>query len=160
MTDFLNYDFMVDDALRSVMVSALRLVEHQGLPGDHHFYITFRTDHPKAGVGGDLRAKYPEEITVVMQHQFWDLVVDDKGFQIGLSFNQMPQLLYVPYAAVTSFVDPSVKFGLQFRPQPGMEDNDDVPEAKETTALAPAPEAEPPSADSDNIVALDTFRKK
>ncbi len=91
MTDVLDYDLMVDNALRGVMVSAIELVTREGLPGEHHFYITFRTDHPRARVGNDLKAKYPEEITVVMQHQFWDLTIDDKGFTLGLSFNQVPQ---------------------------------------------------------------------
>ena len=85
-------------------------------PATHHFYITFRTDHPQASVGDDLKSKYPEEITIVLQHQFWDLKVDDDGFSVALSFNQSPQTLQVPYAAVTAFVDPSVKFGLQFKP--------------------------------------------
>ncbi|MBN35102.1 MAG: hypothetical protein CMM46_10070 [Rhodospirillaceae bacterium] len=164
MTDSLDYDFLVDDALHTVMVRAIKLVEQEGLPGEHHFYITFRTDHPRARVGDDLKAKYPEEITVVMQHQFWDLVVDDHGFQIGLSFNQVPQLLYVPFAAVTAFVDPSVKFGLQFRPQTGTDEEPETGALVASESDAPAQvqetDGETPDADSDNIVALDTFRKK
>jgi hypothetical protein len=168
MTDTLDYDLMVDNALRGVMVSALELVSREGLPGEHHFYITFRTDHPRARVGDDLRAKYSEEITVVMQHQFWDLAVDDKGFTLGLSFNQVPQTLYIPFAAVTAFVDPSVKFGLQFRPQAANDLADDestgtaVPQQQPTEAphqIQPT-DGEAPDADSDNVVALDHFRKK
>lgn len=158
----LFYDHMVDEALRGVMVKALRHAEQFGLPGDHHFYITFRTDHPRAVVSADLKARYPEEITIVLQHQYWDLKVDDTGFSVGLSFNQTPQILVVPYGAVTAFVDPSVKFGLQFRPQ--IEEGDDgggetAPEP--AGQIAPADnEAATPTAASDNVVALDRFRKK
>ncbi len=168
MTDTFDYDVMVDNALRGVMVSALELVSREGLPGEHHFYITFRTDHPRARVGDDLKARYPEEITVVMQHQFWDLAVDDKGFTLGLSFNQVPQTLYIPFAAVTAFVDPSVKFGLQFRPQAANDLADDEP-ARALTPQKDVTEAprqirptdgEAPNADSDNVVTLDQFRKK
>lgn len=155
----LFYDHMVDEALRGVMVKALRHAEQHGLPGDHHFYITFRTDHPRAVISADLKARYPEEITIVLQHQYWDLKVDETGFSVGLSFNQTPQILVVPYGAVTAFVDPSVKFGLQFRPQT---DDDGAPvELAEAAQIAPAVEGEaPPAADSDNVVTLDRFRKK
>lgn len=158
MTDTeLYYDHMVDEALRGVMVRALRHAERHGLPGDHHFYITFRTDHPGAVVSKDLRARYPEEITIVLQHQYWDLKVEENQFSVGLSFNQTPQILVVPYAAVTAFVDPSVKFGLQFRPfVPGEGEAGEPQAAVEPTgeAAAPAPAA------SENVVALDRFRKK
>ena len=145
MTDSLDYDILVDDALRGAVASALKLVERDGLPGDHHFYITFRTDHPRTRISDGLKARYPEEITIVMQHQFWNLEVDERGFRIGLSFNQAPQTLYIPFAAVTAFVDPSAKFGLKFRSRT---------DGGARTAL-PAP-----SADSANVVALDSFRKK
>ncbi len=153
MTDSLDYDVLVDDALRDAMARALKRVEREGLPGDHHFYITFRTDHARARVSDSLKARYPEEITVVMQHQFWDLRVDERGFQVGLSFNQTPQILYIPFSAVTAFVDPSVKFGLQFRSRTGEDDR--APEAGRLQASG----ARAPDADSDNVVALDTFRK-
>jgi len=161
--DELFYDQMVDEALRGVMVKALRHAEGYGLSGEHHFYINFRTDHPRAVVSADLKARYPEEITIVLQHQYWDLKVEDTGFSVGLSFNQTPQILVVPYGAVTAFVDPSVKFGLQFRPQnedevesdPGAVETSPVPASQ----IAPEDEATP-TADSDNVVALDHFRKK
>jgi uncharacterized protein len=158
----LFYDHMVDEALRGVMVKALRHAEQFGLPGDHHFYITFRTDHPRAVVSADLKARYPEEITIVLQHQYWDLKVDDFGFSVGLSFNQTPQILVVPYGAVTAFVDPSVKFGLQFRPQVEDGDGDDGQAAPEPAGqIAPTEDdAAPPTAASDNVVTLDRFRKK
>ena len=158
MTDMpLAYDRMVDDALRGVMVRALRHAERHGLPGDHHFYITFRTDHAAAVLSEDLRAKYPEEITIVLQHQFWDLRVGDTGFSVALSFNQASQTLTVPFAAVTAFVDPSVKFGLQFRPLGPAEEPGGEPQP---LIGARAEDAPPPTADSDNVVALDHFRKK
>ncbi|MBC6439214.1 MAG: hypothetical protein GDA49_02120 [Rhodospirillales bacterium] len=158
MTDMLDYDVLVDDALRGVMVRALKMVEREGLPGEHHFYITFRTDHPRVRIGEELRAKYPEEITVVIQHQFWDLRIDEKGFQIGLSFNQAPQALYIPYSSVIAFVDPSAKFGLQFLPQSGAGDHGDAGPGQPARLQAPEV-GEPPCADSDNVVALDSFRK-
>lgn len=156
----LFYDHMVDEALRGVMVKALRHAEQFGLPGDHHFYITFRTDHPRAVISADLKARYPEEITIVLQHQYWDLKVEETGFSVGLSFNQTPQILVVPYGAVTAFVDPSVKFGLQFRPH--TEDGDGGEAAPEPAdQVAPADEdTAAPTAASDNVVTLDRFRKK
>jgi hypothetical protein len=158
--DHLDYERMVDDALRSVMVRSLRHVAVHGLTGDHHFYITFRTDHPDAVVGDELKSRYPEEITIVMQHQFWDLNVGEEGFSVALSFNQSPQTLHVPYAAVSAFVDPSVKFGLQFKPTM---DGGDKPMAV-PLALAPDEEAEHGAPEQDDetgkIVALDEFRKK
>jgi hypothetical protein len=158
--DHLDYERMVDDALRSVMVRSLRHVAVHGLTGDHHFYITFRTDHPNAVVGDELKSRYPEEITIVMQHQFWDLDVGEEGFSVALSFNQSPQTLHVPYAAVSAFVDPSVKFGLQFKPTMG---SSDKPMAV-PLALAADEEAEHGAPEQDDetgkIVALDEFRKK
>jgi len=161
MTDHqLDYERMVDDALRGVMVRSLKYVAAHGLVGDHHFYITFRTDHPRAVVSGDLKSKYPEEITIVLQHQFWDLKVGEDAFSVALSFNQSPQTLHVPYGAVTAFVDPSVKFGLQFKPSmEGAAEPAAVP-----LALAAEDEIERGAPEQDDetgkIVALDEFRKK
>jgi len=158
--DHLDYERMVDDALRSVMVRSLRHVAAHGLSGDHHFYITFRTDHPNAVVGKELKARYPEEITIVIQHQFWDLNVGEDAFSVALSFNQSPQTLHVPYAAVTAFVDPSVKFGLQFKPaMDGASEPVSAP-----MALAADDDIEHGAPEQDvatgKIVALDEFRKK
>jgi hypothetical protein len=158
--DHLDYERMVDDALRSVMVRSLKHIADHGLIGDHHFYITFRTDHPNAVVSDDLKSKYPEEITIVLQHQFWDLKVGDDGFAVALSFNQSPQTLQVPFAAVTAFVDPSVKFGLQFKPSlEGAGEPVSVP-----MAMAEDEEIEQNAPEQDDetgkIVALDEFRKK
>ena len=158
--DNLDYERMVDDALRSVMVRSLHHVAAHGLAGDHHFYISFRTDHPNAMVGTALKSRYPEEITIVMQHQFWDLKVGEDAFSVALSFNQSPQTLHVPYAAVTAFVDPSVKFGLQFKPtMEGDSEPMSVP-----MALSADDEIEPGAPEQDDesgkVVALDEFRKK
>jgi len=110
----LRYDKMVENALRNVVRQALDEVADEGLPGQHHFYITFRTDHPKTDVPAHLTAQYPETMTIVLQHQFWNLYTDDDGFSVTLSFNKKPQPLRVPWAALQAFADPSVNFALQF----------------------------------------------
>lgn len=114
--DTLQYDKMVESALRGVVREALIYVSKNGLPGNHHFYLTFRTDHPGVSISDTLRGQYPNDMTVVLQHQYWGLEVNDDHFVVNLSFSNMPERLQVPYAALLSFVDPSVKFGLQFQP--------------------------------------------
>jgi uncharacterized protein len=111
----LRYDRMVERALRSVMHDALVHAAKHGLPGAHHFYITFRTDNPKAQIDQSLKTRFPQEMTIVLQHQFWDLAVEADGFTVTLSFSNVPQRLVIPFAAVTAFTDPSVNFGLQFQ---------------------------------------------
>lgn len=111
----LRYDRMVERALRGVMHDALAHAAKHGLPGAHHFYITFRTDHPKAQLDQSLKTRFPQEMTIVLQHQFWDLSMDADGFSVTLSFSNVPQRLVIPFAAVTAFTDPSVNFGLQFQ---------------------------------------------
>jgi len=110
----LSYEKMVEDALRGVLRQALKITEAQGLPGSHHFYITFDTTHPGVKMADTLKAQHPNEMTIVLQHQFWDLKVDQDLFEITLSFNGVNQRLVVPFAAVTAFADPHAKFGLQF----------------------------------------------
>lgn len=117
--DTLQYDKMVESALRGVVRQALIYISKNGLPGNHHFYITFRTDHPGVDISDALRGQYPNDMTVVLQHQYWGLEVNDDHFVVNLSFSNMPERLQVPYAALMSFVDPSVKFGLQFQPVDG-----------------------------------------
>jgi uncharacterized protein len=117
--DSLHYDKMVETALRGVVRQALASVVEQGLPGSHHFYLTFRTNHPDVEIADRLHAQYPQEMTIVLQHQFWGLEVTDEYFVVNLSFSNVPERLKVPYAALVSFVDPSVKFGLQFQVQDG-----------------------------------------
>ena len=110
----LSYERMVEDALRGVLRQALKITEAQGLPGAHHFYVTFDTTHPGVQMADTLRALHPSEMTIVVQHQYWDLVVDDKHFEIALSFSGINQHLSIPFEAVTAFADPHAKFGLQF----------------------------------------------
>ena len=105
---------MVENALRDVVRQALRLAADQGLPGNHHFYITFRTDHPGSELADHLVERYPGEMTIVLQHQFWGLQVHNELFEVTLSFNDKPERLRIPFDAVVAFADPSVRFGLQF----------------------------------------------
>ena len=116
MTDVtkLSYEKMVEDALRGVLRQALKITEAQGLPGSHHFYITFDTTHPGVKIPESLRSQHPSEMTIVLQHQFWDLHVTQESFEITLSFSGVSQPLFIPFAAVTAFADPHAKFGLQF----------------------------------------------
>lgn len=116
--DVLRYDEMVERALRDVVRQALVAVTKDGLPGSHHFYLSFRTDAPGVDMPAALRAQHPEELTIVLQHQYWDLDVTLDGFTVTVSFNQQPNKLTVPFAALLSFVDPSVNFGLQFNVPP------------------------------------------
>lgn len=150
----LNYGHMVEAALRSVVRDALSYVVRHGLPGQHHFYISFLTQHPDCKIPDYLRQRFSHEMTIVIQHQFWDLTVDDKGFSIGLSFNQVPETLYIPFAALTSFADPSAQFRLEFHTLEDMSDEDiaALPEPVEAAATRPLQSAE--------VVALDSFRKK
>jgi uncharacterized protein len=154
-----DYEVMVQNALRSVVREALRHVEKSGLPGNHHFYITFETNRPDVKIPDFLRQKHPEEVTIVLQHQFWDLKIDDKGFGVNLSFNDAQEAIYVPYTAIISFLDPSVKFGLQF-----------VPDKFLSTGPGSSPQSPdlntkkngdtPTPSKTDNVVTLDNFRKK
>lgn len=110
----LPYDLMVEDALRSVVRRSLEVVASRGLPGNHHFYITFRTEHPGVKLPAYLRERYPSEMTIVLQYQFWGLEVREAEFQVTLSFNDKPERLVIPLEAIKAFADPSVRFGLQF----------------------------------------------
>src|SRR5690606_10043115 len=112
--ELLRYDRMVEDALRMVVREALRITAEHGLGGDHHFYLTFRTDLPGVQISEALRQRYPREMTIVLQHRFWDLKVEDERFSVTLTFNEVPETLVVPFSAVAAFADPSVRFGLQF----------------------------------------------
>lgn len=149
--DTLQYDKMVEHALRGVVRQALASVIAEGLPGNHHFYLTFRTTHPGVEIAPRLHDKYPQEMTIVLQHQFWGLEVTDDFFIVNLTFSNIPERLKVPYAALVSFVDPSVKFGLQFQADGGAGTTLDASDkstgkangqgapAKEPPALALAP---------------------
>ena len=150
----LRYDRMVEDALRSVVGRALKHAAEHGLSGDHHFYITFHTDHPGVVMPDHLRSHYPNEMTIVLQHQFWDLEVDGDAFTVTLSFDDAPERLKVPFAAIVGFADPSVDFGLQFQ---GAAAGKKAPKAARRDAPAPEDQAAPEVA---NVVKLDSFRDR
>jgi hypothetical protein len=153
-TDPIRYDVWVADALLGVMRRALEHSEVNGLVGDHHYFITFRTDADGLEIPGYLHAQHPEEMTIVLQHQFSDLRVGEDVFEVVLSFKGRAEYLRVPFDAVTSFADPSVNFGLQLKPA----EESDEEQAEETQAESAGP-AEP-AAKSGQVIALDAFRKK
>ncbi|RZJ39774.1 MAG: stringent starvation protein B [Brevundimonas sp.] len=152
-TDEMQYERLAQDALRGVVRAALeRAASERGLPGAHHFYITFKTRGLGVSLPPDILAKYPDEMTVVLQHQFDDLAVEHDLFSVKLRFGGVPKVLTVPYKAVVRFYDPSVQFLLQFEP-PEM-----VPEI--TPEPEPEAKAPPPVSDGPKVVSLDQFRKK
>ncbi|MDO8607942.1 MAG: ClpXP protease specificity-enhancing factor SspB [Phaeospirillum sp.] len=158
----LRYDKMVEDALRGVVRDALAFAAEQGLPGDHHFYVTFRTHYPGVALPKHVLARHPDEMTIVLQHQYWDLEVGQDLFSVTLSFSGKSERLVIPFAAVSGFADPSAKFGLQFQAIPG-DDEDEVDEGFEdaAAALPPAsPDAKPEVEGDGKVVTLDRFRKK
>ncbi len=175
--DFLQYDKMFDEALRGVVRKVLRIVAEHGLPGEHHFYLTFKTDHPGVEFSETLRRQYPEEMTIVIQKVFWALEVSEESFTVELSFNAIRQRLVIPFDALTVFQDRSVNFTLQFQ-QAAQDDGDaaavqgvpdNTPEGTGAADSAAPAQKEPPPADAtgengeadgDNVVTLDTFRKK
>ena len=112
--DLIRYDVLTQEALRDVIKKVLEEVSVAGLPGEHHFFITFRTDHPGVRLSARMRENYPEEMTIVIQHSYWDLKVNDTAFEIDLSFDDVLERLRVPFAALKGFFDPHVKFGVQF----------------------------------------------
>jgi hypothetical protein len=164
----LDYNQMVENALRGAVREAIKRASEFGLPGNHHFYITFRTDQPGVELPDYLHDRYPEEMTIVLQHQYWGLEPGEDAFQVTLSFNKVPERLVIAYNAITAFADPSVQFGLQFRVAP----NADAPQRSGLAAQVPVGEAAaggdaPDSAAEDSaepktgeVVALDAFRKK
>lgn len=144
--DILRYDLMVQEALKGVVRKILTEAGRDGLPGDHHFYITFRTPAPGVRLSQRLRDKHPDEMTIVLQHQFWDLNVSEHAFEVGLSFSGVPERLLVPFDAITTFFDPSVQFGLKFETQ-------DVPEAPSNSDQPPGPAKAPRGAASEPSIA-------
>ncbi len=114
--DGFDYESMVQKSLRNVVKDILKKAIDQDLPGDHHFYIAFSTTHPGVQIPGSLHDEYPDDMTIVLQHEYWDLAVDDDGFGVTLCFDETDERIYVPFDALISFVDPSVSFGLQFAP--------------------------------------------
>ena len=173
-TDHIRYDVLARDALRGVLRRVLSDAAAHGLPGEHHFFITFVSKAEGVKLSPRLLAQYPEEMTIILQHQFWDLVVTEDRFEVGLSFGGIPERLVVPFHAIKSFFDPSVQFGLQFEPSEAIAEtpaSQKLPAAPAPAALAPAPVAaasaaddqpEPPapSGEGAEVVRLDRFRKK
>lgn len=157
--DLMDYPRLVQNALRGVARQALARVEASGMPGAHHFYLSFRTSHPDVVVPQFLRDRYPDEMTVVLQHQFWDLVVGDPGFEVTLAFGGRHERLGVPWDALTAFYDPSVSFAVRFEPLP----EDELAEAP--SAAAPEEEDEAAGEETSghgaaNVVSFDDFKKK
>ena len=147
------YDEIVQEALRAVVGRVLGQIQHDGmLPGDHHFYITFKTAATGVDIPSHLIARFPDEMTIILQNKFWDLKVHDAAFEVGLTFSGIPARLFIPFAAVTAFVDPAVNFALQFQvgegegPAPHEEAGNDAPFE--------------PVEDGSNVVAVDFKRKK
>lgn len=157
--DSLDYPRMVRHALRDVVRQALVQAAENGLPGEHHFYLAFRTDHPGVELPGSLRDQYPDEMTIVLQNQFANLHVDSDGFQVDLRFGGRMTTVGVPFAALSSFADPSVPFGLVFEPQ---EPAASSTEAEAETTDDPGDEEEAPKSSDDvaEVVSLDAFRKR
>jgi uncharacterized protein len=173
-TDHIRYDVLARDALRGVLRKVLSDAATHGLPGEHHFFITFLSEAEGVKLSPRLLAQYPEEMTIILQHQFWDLVVSEDHFEVGLSFGGIPERLAVPFSAIKSFFDPSVQFGLQFEPADGAAAGEqaatNLPASPAAATLAvpaapPAVPAEPteePAKPSEGaeVVRLDRFRKK
>ena len=153
------YDEIVQEALRAVVGRVLGEVEASGsaLPGNHHFYITFKTHGPGVQIPQHLKTRFPDEMTIVLQNKFWDLRVSEGSFSVGLSFNQMPATLIIPFSAITAFVDPAVDFGLQFQAVA----LDNAPEPHDDAENdSPAPPRDEGADDGSNVVTVDFGRKK
>jgi hypothetical protein len=169
--DFIGYEALADRALRGVVREALKRVQKQGLIGSHHFYITFKTHDPGVEIPDFLKERYPDEMTIVMQNQFSGLHVSEDAFEITLSFQKLPATLFIPFSALTAFVDPAVQFGLQFKnstaaqtsasggKDPAIPAVEAAKPPAPAAAEAPPPKPEPPPP-SPQVVSLDRFRKK
>lgn len=156
--DHMRYDILAQEALRGVVRKVLAEVAKTGLPGEHHFFISFVTRAPGVRLSEKLLGQYDKEMTIVIQNQYWDLKVTETGFEIGLSFDGIPETLVIPFSAVKGFFDPSVQFGLQFDPQiaPGAEAAEDDADA-DVENTSELPDGTEPGK---KVVSLDAFRKK
>lgn len=157
--DHIDYSVLIDQAMRGVLRDVLKKAQDQGLPGEHHFYVSFNTNFAGVSISPQLKEKYPEEMTIVLQHQFWDFKVEEKQFRVTLSFSGVPEKLLIPFEAVTAFADPSVKFGLQFQHLDALDAellglDDDQLELMDATK--PLVENSGPA----EVISLDAFRKK
>jgi hypothetical protein len=168
--DFIGYQALTDAALRGVVREALRRIEKSGLVGAHHFYLTFKTHADGVDIPDFLKEQYPDEMTIIIQHQYWALKVKDDYFEVTLTFKKLPAPLHIPFAALTAFFDPGVQFGLQFRSEAEAK-----AAATPSPVVVPAPMAESPEKSADDapdpvvapdkvpageVVSLDSFRKK
>lgn len=164
LEDVLRYDKMVENALRGVVRQAIEEVIEHGLPEEHHFYITFFTDFPGVDIPDYLRDRYPGEMTIVLQYQFYDLHVDDEKMSVTLSFNNVPEKLVVPLAAISIFADPSVNFALQFQPVDDEDDEEDSPDPDDPGGRKTENKKDKDTSGDDQktgeVVSLDQFRKK
>ncbi len=160
----LPYEDWAEAAMREVVIRALDYVVENGLPGGHHFYLTFRTDHPGVVIPPRLRSQYPQEMTIVLQHQFWDLRVDHdtRIINVGLSFGGIPCTLLIPLGALTAFADPHVRFALQFRPEPLPAVEPEPPQASGPREVVMRPAGDEPAAQEETpqVVSLDAFRRR
>ena len=158
--DHIRYDILAQEALRGVVRKVLAEVAKTGLPGEHHFYISFVTRAPGVRMSQRLLEKYDKEMTIVLQKQYWDLKVTESAFEVGLSFNGQPEMLHIPFSAIKGFFDPSVQFGLQLTGAAQVPTEDEKAEAGEPAKLAVAPQAAAAEAPGEKVVSLDAFRKK
>ena len=182
-TDLIRYDLLVQDALRSVVRKVLADAARAGLIGDHHFNIAFKTQAPGVVVPPAVTSRFPDEMSIILQHEFWDLVVNQDAFEVNLNFSRKPERLVVPFDSITGFTDPSVPFGFKLEPRvsetasraPAVEEEKATtqapapakptpvkPPAKPASASKPAPNAEKPTepAGETKVVSIDAFRKK
>jgi uncharacterized protein len=179
--DLMRYDLLAQNALKGVVRDALRIAETTGLPGEHHFYIAFNTRHPNVKLSEKISQRYPREMTIVLQHQYWNLHVFDDRFEVELSFDNVPELLVIPFDAVKGFLDPAVQFGLQFEQSTAERKPREVEAAKSPTSEPAAgtaaaqdnpdkqdktekqnkqPAASAAQDEATKVVSLDQFRKK
>lgn len=160
--DHIRYDILTQEALRGVVRKVLSEVQRTGLPGEHHFFISFLTQAPGVRMSQTLLEQYDKEMTIVLQNQFWDLKVTDAGFEVGLSFDGQPEMLSIPFAALKGFFDPSVPFGMQFDAERTAQAVG-KPSAARLDTPAPAADSsedEPPPSSGEKVISLDSFRKK
>ncbi len=155
--DLMRYDQLAQNALRGVVREALRKVERSGLPGEHHFYIAFNTKFAGVNIGERLAQRYPREMTIVLQHQYWNLNVSEERFEVELSFDNIPEKLIIPFNAVKGFLDPAVQFGLQFE---AVAETDGEAERPKPTEVKPEAVVEATGDEAPKVVSLDSFRKK
>ncbi|ODT79308.1 MAG: hypothetical protein ABS76_20880 [Pelagibacterium sp. SCN 64-44] len=158
--DHMRYDILAQEALRGVVRKVLAEVSRTGLPGEHHFFISFATRAPGVRISEELLKQYDKEMTIVLQNQFWDLKVTENAFEVGLSFNGQPEMLVIPFSAIKGFFDPSVQFGLQFDPATAPSDVESSEAEADAATEAAAETSDAPETKGEKVVSLDAFRKK